>query len=50
MNKYIKYTFYAIAGFAVLFVGAISVVVFTVDPNSFKPMIVEMVKAKSSAR
>jgi AsmA protein len=46
MNKYIKYTFYAIAGFAVLFVGAISVVVFTVDPNSFKPMIVEMVKAK----
>lgn len=46
MNKYTKYTLYAITGFIVLFIVAISLVVFTVDPNSFKPRIVEMVKAK----
>lgn len=46
MNKYTKYALYTISGLIVLIIAAVSLVVLTVDPNSFKPQIVEMVKAK----
>lgn len=46
MNRYLKYALFAAGGLAALFLIAIGVIVATVDPNSFKPQIVELVKAK----
>lgn len=46
MNKALKYALLALGGLVALFVIALAVIAFTVDPNKFKPEIVKLVQEK----
>lgn len=46
MNKALKYVLISAGGLAGLFIVALAVIAFTVDPNKFKPEIVKMVQEK----
>ena len=46
MPKYLKYSLFGVVGLIVLFAILLTVVAFTVDPNSFKPQIVKLVQDK----
>ena len=46
MNKYLKYTLFAIGGLVALFLIAIGYVSATFDPNEYKPLIVRLVQEK----
>lgn len=46
MNKTLKYALISIGGLIALFVAALAVIAFTVDPNKFKPQIVQIVQEK----
>lgn len=46
MPKYLKYSLFGVVGLIVLFAILLTVVAFTVDPNSFKPQIVQLVQDK----
>jgi len=46
VNKALKYALISIGGLLGLFIVALAVIAFTVDPNKFKPQIVQMVQEK----
>ncbi|MEN6586383.1 MAG: AsmA family protein, partial [Sulfuricella sp.] len=46
MNKYLKYGLAALAGTGVLFVLLLVVASLTINPNDYKPLLVQMVKEK----
>jgi AsmA protein len=46
MNKALKYALISIGGVIALLVAALAVIALTVDPNKFKPQIVQMVQEK----
>lgn len=46
MNKYFKYTLSSLAGAAILFVLLIVVASLVINPNDYKPQIIQMVKEK----
>lgn len=46
MNRYLKYGLYALAGFSALVAMLVGVLIATVDPNDYKPLIVKLVQEK----
>ena len=46
MNKFLKYGLIGFAVLALLFFALLAVIAFTVNPNDYKPMIVQLVKDK----
>ena len=48
MNKYLKYGLALLAGTGILFVLLIVVASLAINPNDYKPQIVQMAKDKNS--
>lgn len=46
MPKYLKYGLFGVAGLIALFAIVLAVIALTVDPNAFKPQIVQLVQEK----
>jgi AsmA protein len=44
MNRYLKYSLWAVGGLVILFLAAVAFIALTFDPNSYKPQIIQAVK------
>jgi AsmA protein len=44
MNRYLKYSLWAVGGIVILFLAAVAFIALTFDPNSYKPQIIQAVK------